>query len=149
MYFTHLDHRVFSGRSGGSSLGEGMVEAVGVCAGFDDGAVEGEPVDDRGAEPRVGKGFGPAGEGFVGGDCDRVLFFAFGEDLEEQLDAASVSHHSADSLASLRMCRRRIPHRAPMSFDWADVRSRPSRIVYDASPPVAVCAGLRDGFTWW
>ena len=37
-----------------------MAEAVAGGAGFDDGAVEGEPVDDRGAEPRIGKG--PASE---------------------------------------------------------------------------------------
>jgi hypothetical protein len=38
---------------------------VGVGAGFDDGAAEGESVDDGGAEPRVGEGLGPAGEGLV------------------------------------------------------------------------------------
>jgi hypothetical protein len=38
----------------------GLGEAVGVGAGFNDGAVEGEPVDDRGAEPRVSEGLGPA-----------------------------------------------------------------------------------------
>ena len=40
----------------------GLGEAVGVGAGLDDGAVEGEPVDDRGAEPGVGEGLGPAGD---------------------------------------------------------------------------------------
>jgi hypothetical protein len=63
-------------------------ESVGVCAGFDDGAVEGEPVDDRGAEARVGEGFCPAGEAFVGADRDGCFLFAFGEDLEEQPGAA-------------------------------------------------------------
>jgi hypothetical protein len=38
---------------------------VGVGVGFDDGAAEGESVDDGGAEPRVGEGLGPAGEGLV------------------------------------------------------------------------------------
>lgn len=33
--------------------GAGVGEAVGVGAGFDDGSVEGEAVDDRGAESRV------------------------------------------------------------------------------------------------
>ena len=41
-------------------------EAVGVSAGFDDGACEREPVDDGCAEAWVSEGFGPAGEGFVG-----------------------------------------------------------------------------------
>jgi hypothetical protein len=42
-------------------LGEGVGEAVGVGAGFDDGAVEGEPVNDGGAQAGVGEGFsGPA-----------------------------------------------------------------------------------------
>ena len=47
---------------------EGVGEAVGVGAGFDDGAFEGEPVDDSAADVWVGEGFRPAGEGFVGGD---------------------------------------------------------------------------------
>ena len=34
-------------------VGEGMGEAVGVGAGFDDGSVERESVDDGGAEPGV------------------------------------------------------------------------------------------------
>ena len=48
----------------------GVGEAVGVGAGLDDVAAEGEPVDDGGAEPGVGEGLGPAGEGLVGGDRD-------------------------------------------------------------------------------
>ncbi len=32
-------------------LGNGVGESVGVGAGFDDGAIEGETVHDRGAEP--------------------------------------------------------------------------------------------------
>jgi hypothetical protein len=65
-------------------------QSVGVCAGFDDGAVERQPVDDRGAKPRVGEGAGPAGECVVAGDGDAVLLFAFGEDLEEKFGAAAV-----------------------------------------------------------
>ena len=60
-----------------------MGEAVGGGAGLDDVAVEGEPVDDRGAESRVGEGLGPARERLVGGDRDAVFLLAFGEDLEE------------------------------------------------------------------
>jgi len=40
----------------------GVGKAVGVGAGLDDGAAEGEPVHDRCAEPRVGEGLRPAGE---------------------------------------------------------------------------------------
>jgi hypothetical protein len=36
-------------------------ESVGLGSGLDDGAAEGEPVNDRGAEPGVGEGFRPAG----------------------------------------------------------------------------------------
>lgn len=64
-------------------VGFAVCEAVGVDAGFDDGAVEGEPVDDGGAKPGVGEGFGPAGEGLVGGNRDGVLLLAFGQDLKE------------------------------------------------------------------
>lgn len=45
-----------------------MGEPVGVCARFDDGSFEGQTVHNRGAQTWVGEGFGPAGEGFVGGD---------------------------------------------------------------------------------
>ena len=73
-----------------------MGEAVGVGAGFDDGAFEGEPVDDGGAESWVGEGFGPAGEGFVGGDGHGCFLFPFGEDLEEELGAAFVEFHVSE-----------------------------------------------------
>jgi hypothetical protein len=46
------------GRLGGAGPGAG--EAVGLGAGLDDGGVEGEAVDDRGAEAGVGEGLGPA-----------------------------------------------------------------------------------------
>lgn len=42
------------GLSAGCSLGSGRREPVGVGAGLDDGAVEGEPVDDGRAETGVG-----------------------------------------------------------------------------------------------
>ena len=70
-----------------------MGEAVGIAPGVDNVAAEGEPVDDRGAEPRVGEGLGPAGERFVGRDRDGVLLFPFGEDLKEELGAAAVKFH--------------------------------------------------------
>ncbi len=68
----------------------GVGEAVAAGSGLDDVAAEGEAVDDGGAEPGVGEGLGPAAEAVVAGDRDRVLFFAFGQDLEEQLGAAPV-----------------------------------------------------------
>ena len=67
-----------------------MGEAVAGCAGLDDGGVVGESVDDGGAEAGVGEGFGPAAEGFVGGDGDGGLLFAFGEDLEQEFGTAPV-----------------------------------------------------------
>jgi len=58
-------------------------EAVAGGAGFDDVAVEGEAVDDGGAESGVGERLRPAGERFVGGDRDAVLLFTLGEDFEQ------------------------------------------------------------------
>jgi hypothetical protein len=58
-------------------------QPVGVGAGLDDVAAEGEPVDDGGAEPGVGERFGPARKGVVGGDGYGVLLLPFGEDLEK------------------------------------------------------------------
>src|SRR5437588_8772744 len=75
---------------GGLVAGLGGAEPVGVGAGGDDVRVEGEPVDDGGAEPGVGEGAGPFAEGGVGGDGDGGAFLAFGEDLEQQLGAAAV-----------------------------------------------------------
>ncbi len=77
------------------SLGAGC-EAVAGGAGLEDVATEGAPVDDGGAEPRVGEGLGPAAVRFVGGDRDAVALLAFGEDLEEQLGAAPVELEVAE-----------------------------------------------------
>ena len=76
-----------------------MGEPVAGGAGLDDLAVEGESVDDGGAEPRVGEGLGPAGERLVGGDRDGGLLLAFGEDLEQQLGAAAVEFEVAELVA--------------------------------------------------
>lgn len=70
-------------------------ETVGVGAGFDDGAFEGEPVHDRCAKARVGEGLRPPGEGLVGCDRHRGFLFPFSEDLEEKLGAAFVQFHVA------------------------------------------------------
>jgi hypothetical protein len=73
----------------------GGLEAVGVGAGLDDVGVEGEPVDDGGAEARVGEGAGPFGECGVGSDGDGCFLFPLGEDLEEQFGAAAVQFEVA------------------------------------------------------
>src|SRR5216683_8449683 len=74
----------------GLVAGPGGAQPVGVGAGLDDVRLVGEPVHDRGAEPGVGEGGGPLGEGGVGGDGDGGAFLPFGEDLEQQLGAAAV-----------------------------------------------------------
>jgi hypothetical protein len=68
------------GRSGRPLFGTiaGLSEAIGVGAGFDDGAAEGEPIDDRGAQPGVGEGsraskldaFKPVIDSFLRADLD-------------------------------------------------------------------------------
>lgn len=50
-------------------------------------AGEGEPVDDRGAEPRVGENAGPARERLVTRDRRAVLLLPLGQHLEEELRA--------------------------------------------------------------
>ncbi len=66
--------------TGGSRVGQ----AAAGGAGLDDLAVEGEAVDDRGAESRVGEGLRPAGERFVGGDRDgRLLLGVIAESCHE------------------------------------------------------------------
>ena len=77
-------------RGGGLAAGGGGAEPVGAGAGGDDVGVVGEPVDDRGAEPRVGEGLGPLAERGVGRDRDGGLLLSLGEDLEQQLGAAPV-----------------------------------------------------------
>src|ERR1700738_5449822 len=51
---------------------------------------EGEPVDDRRGEARVGEGLAPLTEGVVAGHRDRGAFLALGEYLEQQLGAAGI-----------------------------------------------------------
>src|SRR6266567_3898067 len=75
---------------GGVAAGLGGAQPVGVGAGGDDVGVEGEPVDDGCAQPRVGEGGGPLAEGGVGGDRDGGAFLALGEYLEQQFGAAPV-----------------------------------------------------------
>src|SRR5260370_35205336 len=76
--------------------GGGGAQPVGAGAGLDDVGVVGEPVDDRGAQPRIGEGGGPLAERGVGGDRDGGFLFPFGEDLEQQLGAAAVQPDVAE-----------------------------------------------------
>src|SRR5690606_2550061 len=83
-------------RRSGRALLRGLGQAVGVGAGLEDGAAEGEPVDDGSAEPGVAEGLCPAAEGLVGRDRDGCLLLAFGEDLEEEFGPAAVELHVAE-----------------------------------------------------
>jgi hypothetical protein len=70
--------------------GSGAREAVGVGAGLDDVAAEGQSVDDAGAEVRGGEGLGPPGECLVGGYGDAGVLFSLREHLEQQFGPALV-----------------------------------------------------------
>lgn len=70
------------------SLGVGQPELR--CSGLDDVAADGQPVDDGGAEPRVGERFRPAGEALVGGNRDGVLLLPLRQDLDQQFGAELV-----------------------------------------------------------
>ncbi len=78
---------------GGALLVTGVCQPVGVGAGFNDGAAEGKSVDNRGAQPGVGKGLGAPAEGFVARDGDGVLFLPLGQNLEQQLSAPFIELH--------------------------------------------------------
>ena len=80
----------------GALAGSGRGEAVGVGAGLDDVAAEGEAVDDGRAEAGVGEGLGPAAEDSLEAMATLALFLAFGQDLEQQLGAAAVEFHVAE-----------------------------------------------------
>jgi hypothetical protein len=55
--------------------------------------LEGEPVNDRCAQPGGSEGLGPAGERSVGRYGHGRFLLAFGEDLEEQFGAAYIQFH--------------------------------------------------------
>ena len=65
-------------------------QPVGLGAGLEDVGVKGDPVHDRVDQPRIWEHGTPFTERKVGRDRDRRSFFAFGDDLEEQLGAAGV-----------------------------------------------------------
>lgn len=73
--------------------------AVGIAAGFDDVAAEGEAVNDGGAESWIGECLGPAAEGLVACNCDGGLLFAFGENLEQQFGATFVQSYVTEFLS--------------------------------------------------
>ena len=77
----------------------------------------GDAVDDGGGEAFVGEGFGPFGEGGVGGDGDGCSFFSFGEDLEEEFGGSGVE---VDVAEFVKLCRHR--HR----LIYADVVTMPT-----------------------
>jgi hypothetical protein len=77
-----------SARSLAPVAGLAGAESVGLGAGLDDVGVEGDAVDDRDAEPRVGERLGPA-IWLVAGDRDGGAFFPLSEDLEQQLGTAA------------------------------------------------------------
>ena len=58
--------------------------------------VEGDAVDDGGDQSRVWEHGSPLAEGQVRRDRNRRAFFAFGDDLEEELGAAGVDFDVAE-----------------------------------------------------
>jgi hypothetical protein len=58
--------------------------------GLEDVGPEGEPVDDRAGQARVGERLAPFAERGVAGDRDRGPLVALGQDLEEQLGTPPV-----------------------------------------------------------
>jgi hypothetical protein len=76
------------GLAGTAGLAGG--EPVGLGAGLEDAGVVGDPVDDRGHQPRIGEHGSPFAERQVRSDADRGAFLAFGDDLEQQLGSPRV-----------------------------------------------------------
>jgi hypothetical protein len=93
-------------------------------------AVVGEAVDDGGAEPRVGEGLGPASETVVGGDGQTVLLLTLGQNLEQQLGAATGS-------VVVKLINTTNPHTGPGSqltdkrgrFSGSHLQSHPAQSV--------------------
>ena len=70
------------------SPGSGTVlEAPGLVAGFDDLAVMGQAVQERGGHLGIAKDRRPFAEGEVGGDDDRGAFVELADEVEQQLSA--------------------------------------------------------------
>src|SRR5215472_6269676 len=74
----------------GTAAGLAGGEPVRLGAGLEDVGVEGDPVDDRGNQARVGNHRAPLAERQGGADGDGGSFVAFGDDLEQQFGAAGV-----------------------------------------------------------
>ena len=70
------------------SLGSGSVfEAPGLVAGFDDFAMMGQAVEQRGGHLGIAKDRGPFAEGQVGGDDDRGALVELADEVEQELAA--------------------------------------------------------------
>ena len=105
--------------SAGSFTAAGVLagaEPVGLGAGLEDVGVEGDPVHDRGDQARVGEHGSPLTERQIRGNGDGRFFFAFGDDLEEELGAAGVDF---DVAQLVQLCR--YPH----SWTYADTATMP------------------------
>jgi hypothetical protein len=82
-----------TGTSPGVGSGEGICgsgavfKAPALVAGFDDFAVMGEPVEQRGRHLGVAEDAGPFTKGQVGGDDDRGALVQSADQMEEQLAA--------------------------------------------------------------
>lgn len=87
--------RMLTSFVGVGSVSQGVGESVGVGAGFDDVAAEGEAIDDGRAEPRISERLGPSAERLVARYAHGGLLLAFGENLEEQLGSSLVKGHVA------------------------------------------------------
>ena len=104
-------------------VGSGGAEPVGVAAGGDDVGAEGESVDDRGGQSRVGEGGAPFGERSVGGARNGCAFLPGGDDLEKQFRASGIE---VDVANLVQLCG--YPH----SWTYADTATMPRR------PPVTL-----------
>jgi len=65
-------------------------EPIGRRSRLENAGPEGEPVDDRGGEPRVAEGLAPLSEGSVAGHGDGCSLVPLGQDLEKELGTAPV-----------------------------------------------------------
>jgi len=73
-----------------------FLSAVGVALDLEDLGGVHEPVDECGGAARVGEHFVPLAEGAVGGQHDRLVAMAPGDDLEEEVAMAGAECEVAD-----------------------------------------------------
>jgi hypothetical protein len=80
---------LLAGRRSACRLGAaGVGETVGGAAGFDDLPGERQPVNNGGAQSRIGECLCPGREGLVGGNGDGRAFLPLSENLKQQFRAA-------------------------------------------------------------